>query len=248
MDLSDFPSSLDDLIDYTKRQHPDGDALQHLSDAMLASEHVNELADHLIGHFVDQARRAGASWTDIGRAMGVSKQAAQKRFVPPSDFDLTDLGGGAYDRFTDRARRVVKTAHAVARAGQHQEIGSIHLVLGLVAESKGLAARAINAQGVSTEQLQGAAKASLGPASDEPLPDHLPFGSDCKKILQLTLREALRLGHNYIGTEHILLGVLRDEKSAGARTLTSFGVEREPTEKWLLAALEGYRHGRAAGA
>ena len=80
--MTEPPARLDDLIEYVKSQHPDGDPLQHFSDAVLTSDRLGELADHLIGHFVDQARKAGASWTEIGQSMGVSKQAAQKRFVP----------------------------------------------------------------------------------------------------------------------------------------------------------------------
>jgi len=76
---------LDDLITLVKNRHPDGDALERLGDAVSVGEHLGEVADHLIGHFVDQARRSGASWTDIGTSMGVTKQAAQKRFVPKTD-------------------------------------------------------------------------------------------------------------------------------------------------------------------
>src|SRR5256885_1329932 len=102
--MSELPARLDDLIDYVRARHPDGDPLERLSDAVLASEQLGELADHLIGHFVDQARKAGASWTDIGQSMGVSKQAAQKRFVTKhSDQDMP-LGAGLFGRFTTRAR------------------------------------------------------------------------------------------------------------------------------------------------
>src|SRR3954463_16379813 len=99
------PVRLDDLIEAIKKAH--SDALEQLSGAVIVADHIGELADHLIGHFVDQARRSGASWTDIGRSMGVSKQAAQKRFVPktPSEPSGMDPGGG-FGRFTDRARNV----------------------------------------------------------------------------------------------------------------------------------------------
>jgi predicted transcriptional regulator len=102
---------LDDLITLVKTRHPDGDALERLGDAVAVGEHLGEVADHLIGHFVDQARRAGASWTDIGKHMGVTKQAVQKRFVPRAE------GAGARDfaRFTDKARRAVVEAQAAAR-------------------------------------------------------------------------------------------------------------------------------------
>src|SRR5215207_5729621 len=100
------PVRLDELIDAIKRVHPD-DALAQLSDAVIAADSLGEVADHLVGHFVDQARRSGASWTDIGRSMGVSKQAAQQRFVPkaPAEPSALDREQG-FSRFTPRARNV----------------------------------------------------------------------------------------------------------------------------------------------
>src|SRR5215212_6110443 len=97
---------LDDLIAAITKVHTD--ALDQLSDAVLAADHLGEVADHLIGHFVDRARRQGASWADIGRSMGVSKQAAQKRFVPKAENDLDASQG--FSRFTPRARGVVVAA------------------------------------------------------------------------------------------------------------------------------------------
>src|SRR4051795_7659011 len=90
---------LDDLIAAIKNTHPD--ALDQLTDAVLAADHLGDVADHLVGHFVDQARRSGASWTDIGRSMGVTKQAAQKRFVPKAQATIDFTEG--FGRFTPRA-------------------------------------------------------------------------------------------------------------------------------------------------
>ena len=118
------------------------------------------MADHLIGHFVDQARRSGASWTDIGRSMGVTKQAAQKRFVPkepPQDFG----------RFTPRARNVVVAAQEEARAAGNTEIRPEHLVLGLLTEPEGLAVRALVAQGVAAEAVRQAARRRCPRPADE---------------------------------------------------------------------------------
>lgn len=240
----DIPTRLDDLIDYTRQRLPDGDPLQHLTDAVLVSEQLGELADHLVGHFVDQARKAGASWTDIGRAMGVSKQAAQKRFVPRAE----DFGADTslYDRLTERAKHVAVAAQEEARRTGHSQVDSLHVVLGLAAEPKGLAVLAIQAQGVRLDDVRSAVTDVLGgDHGDQPSEDHLPFGPEAKKVMQLALREALRFGHNYVGTEHILLGLLRDEKSAGARVLTDLGVTRHESQQWVLAALEGYRRARA---
>src|SRR5213593_687267 len=94
------PIRLDDLIAAIKKVH--SDPLEQLQDAVIAADHLGEVADHLIGHFVDQSRRSGASWTDIGRSMGVSKQAAQKRFVPKESTDLAADQG--FSRYTVRAR------------------------------------------------------------------------------------------------------------------------------------------------
>src|SRR5689334_13294491 len=140
--MADDLPRLDDLIQHVVAEHPEGDALQHLEDAVATSGRLGELADHLIGHFVDQARRSGASWTDIGRAMGVSKQAARKRFLPkqPGDPDEMDANDG-FSRFTPRARNAVMVAHNEAYEAGHAEILPAHLVLGLLSEPEGLAAR-----------------------------------------------------------------------------------------------------------
>src|SRR5262245_49508028 len=113
------PVRLDDLIDAITAVHTD--VLDQLADAVLAADHLGEVADHLIGHFVDQARRSGASWTNIGRSMGVTKQAAQKRFVPKgASLDLDPAQG--FGRFTSRARNVVMAAQNEARAAGNAEI------------------------------------------------------------------------------------------------------------------------------
>src|SRR3954465_8558786 len=109
------PVRLDDLIEAIKKVH--SGALEQLSDAVIVADHLGEVADHLIGHFVDQARRSGASWTDIGRSMGVSKQAAQKRFVPKGGTESPAVyRNQGFGRFTTAARNVVMTAQNEARA------------------------------------------------------------------------------------------------------------------------------------
>jgi Clp amino terminal domain, pathogenicity island component len=246
--MEQYPVRLDDLIELVKSLHPEGDSLQRLSDAMLISAHLGELADHLIGHFVDQARRTGASWTEIGQSIGVSKQAAQKRFVPKrSGEDGDEEREGLFSRFTARARNVAQEAQAEARRAGHDEVGTEHIVLGLLREPEALAPRAIEAQGVSLDQVRDAASATLGPTLAA-VPGHVPFGPGAKKVLNLAAREALRLGHNYIGTEHILLGMLRDEKAAGARILTGLGITRDGAEQWILTELgKIQRRRRGAG-
>jgi hypothetical protein len=234
--MDEFPARFDELIDYIKSRHPEGDPLRHLSEAVLASERLGELADHLIGHFVDQARRAGASWTEIGQSMGVSKQAAQKRFVPRKSEQGEELDAGVFGRFTPRARAVTVGAMEEARKAHHDHIAGGHIVLGLLHDPEGLGAQAITALGVPLDAARDAVAAALGPAADE-VPTHIPFTPESKKILELTFRDALRLGHNYIGTEHILLGVLSQEGGLGARVLTDLGITKERVEGWLLPVL-----------
>ncbi|WP_055492027.1 Clp protease N-terminal domain-containing protein [Streptomyces sp. TP-A0356] len=221
---------LDDLIEAIKKVH--SDALDQLQDAVLAAEHLGDVADHLIGHFVDQARRSGASWTDIGKSMGVTRQAAQKRFVPKESADLDPSQG--FSRYTPRARNVVMAAHNEAKAAGNAETVPEHLVLGLLAEPEGLAAKAVVAQGVSLEAVREAATAAL-PARAEEVPELVPYAPAAKKALELTFREALRLGHNYIGTEHILLALLELEHGEGL--LTGLGVDKTTTEQYVAKTL-----------
>jgi hypothetical protein len=224
------PVRLDDLIDTIKKAH--SDVLEQLTDAVIAADHLGDLADHLIGHFVDQARRSGASWTDIGKSMGVSKQAAQKRFVPkePSDIDPND----GFSKFTQRARNVVIAAQNEARAAGNAEIRPDHLVLGLLGEPDSLAAKAIVAQGVSLDTVRRTAAKTLPPAVDE-VPELIPFDTRAKKALELTFRQALRMGHNYIGTEHVLIALLELEDGTGV--LAGLGVDKDAAEATILEAL-----------
>src|SRR5437764_2568696 len=113
------PVRLDDLIEAIKKVH--SDVLEQLSDAVIAADHLGDVADHLIGHFVDQARRSGASWTDIGKSMGVTKQAAQKRFVLRAEATTLDPNGG-FERFTPRARNAVVAAQNAAHQAGNPEI------------------------------------------------------------------------------------------------------------------------------
>jgi hypothetical protein len=230
---------LDDLIQHVRDQHPDGAALDHLSTAVVAAAQLGELSDHLVGHFVDQARRAGASWTEIGEAMGVTKQAAQQRSVPR--FPSSGKGGDEdrYGRFTPRARAVVIRAQDEARARGQAAVATSHVVLALLEQKDALAARAIRAQGVKPASVRKAAIGALGPAVTD-LPDHIPFAVDAKKALELTLREALRLGHNYVGTEHILLGLLNDDTAVGGRILIDAGVDRQRADAWITDQLAAH--------
>ncbi|HZG04555.1 MAG TPA: Clp protease N-terminal domain-containing protein [Streptomyces sp.] len=223
---------LDELIEGIRKAHPN--VLDQLSTAVLTAEHLGEVADHLIGHFVDQARRSGASWTEIGRSMGITKQAAQKRFVP-KDSGVPDLDPAqGFGRFTPRARNAVMAAQEEARTAGNAEIRPEHLALGLLSEPDALAAKAVTAQGVALEALREALTAALPPAAGE-VPDLIPFDARAKKALELTFREALRLGHNYVGTEHVLLALLELEDGQGP--LSGLGLTKQAAESHVAEAL-----------
>ncbi|MEV7597985.1 Clp protease N-terminal domain-containing protein [Kitasatospora sp. NPDC089797] len=231
---STTPLRLDDLIAAIKKVHPD--ALDQLSDAVIAADHLGELADHLIGHFVDQARRSGASWTDIGRSMGVSKQAAQKRFVPKDPGAVNDLDASqGFARFTPRARKVVVASQEEARKANNAEITPEHILLGLLSEPEGIGAKALAAQGITPEAVRTAAAAALPDAVEATVPALIPFGAQGKKVFELTFREALKLGHNYVGTEHILLALL--ELEAGEGVLSGLAVDKPETETFVSEAI-----------
>jgi hypothetical protein len=224
---------LDDLIAAIKHVH--SDELEQLTDAVLAAEHLGDVADHLVGHFVDQARRSGASWTDIGRSMGVTKQAVQQRFVPKDPGSPTALDPGqGFTRFTPRARNVVVASQNEARQANNDVITVDHLVLGLLSEPDSLAALIMAQAGASPDAVRAVVRPRLsGPAAETP--DLIPFDAGARKALELTFREALRLGHNYIGTEHLLLALL--ELDDGDGVLTGFGLEKSAVEQSLLALL-----------
>ena len=238
--MEQTPFRLDDLISVVKSN--EGTPLDHVSSAVQVSEHLGELADHLIGHFVDQARRAGASWTEIGQAMGVTKQAAQKRFVTKSD-DWQALLAEAWTahpfaRFTDRAKRTVTASQEESRALGFDYIGTEHVALGLLHEPEGYAVKAIEALGVPVATVRETLVAALPPGrADVPVLGHIPFNDKAKTVLKLAVRNALQMGHNYIGTEHLLLGVLDVPDDPTVRTLAGLGITTDRAREWLVPAL-----------
>jgi hypothetical protein len=240
--MAEFPVPLDNLIAYVKTLHPDGGPLENVADAFAVSAQLDEQADALIGYFVDQARRSGASWSQIGSAMGVSKQAAQKRFVGGPE-------APSFSRFTQRAAGVVAAARRLAADGG-VPVSPAHLAAGLLAEPGGIAAWVIGSAGLSAGQFYEAVGA--GPVlSAESTGDGgsgkaagpaglviADLSDDSQAALKHAMLAALRLGHNYVGTEHLLLGVLQ----AGGRApeeLAALGLTQQYAEEQIAARLAG---------
>jgi ATP-dependent Clp protease ATP-binding subunit ClpC len=143
-----------------------------------------------------------------------------------------------FERFTDRARRVVVLAQEEARELGHNYIGTEHILLGLIREGGGIAARALEALGIRLEAVRLEVQAIIGKGPGMPA-GHIPFTPRAKKVLELSLREALQLGHNHIGTEHILLGLLREGEGVAAQVLVRLGADLSQVRQQVIQLLHG---------
>src|SRR5919106_3663070 len=143
-----------------------------------------------------------------------------------------------FERFTDRARRVVVLAQEEARLLNHNYIGTEHILLGLISEGEGVAAKALESLGVSLDSVRSQVEEIIGTGSSSPQ-GHIPFTPRAKKVLELSLREALQLGHNYIGTEHILLGLIREGEGVAAQVLQQLGAELQKVRQTVIQLLSG---------
>ena len=145
-----------------------------------------------------------------------------------------------FERFTDRARRVVVLAQEEARMLNHNYIGTEHILLGLIHEGEGVAAKSLESLGVSLESVRSQVEEIIGQGQQAPS-GHIPFTPRAKKVLELSLREALQLGHNYIGTEHILLGLIREGEGVAAQVLVKLGADLNRVRQQVIQLLSGYQ-------
>ncbi|WP_305783717.1 ATP-dependent Clp protease ATP-binding subunit [Symbioplanes lichenis] len=148
-----------------------------------------------------------------------------------------------FERFTDRARRVVVLAQEEARMLNHNYIGTEHILLGLIHEGEGVAAKALESLGISLEAVRQQVEEIIGQGQQAPS-GHIPFTPRAKKVLELSLREALQLGHNYIGTEHILLGLIREGEGVAAQVLVKLGADLNRVRQQVIQLLSGYSGGK----
>jgi ATP-dependent Clp protease ATP-binding subunit ClpC len=148
-----------------------------------------------------------------------------------------------FERFTDRARRVVVLAQEEARMLNHNYIGTEHILLGLIHEGEGVAAKALESLGISLEAVRQQVEEIIGQGQSAPT-GHIPFTPRAKKVLELSLREALQLGHNYIGTEHILLGLIREGEGVAAQVLQKLGADLNRVRQQVIQLLSGYTGGK----
>ncbi|MEV4568627.1 Clp protease N-terminal domain-containing protein [Nonomuraea sp. NPDC049419] len=229
------------LLSIVEERSEGTDPLSRLTVAEGVLSELEGVGDRLLGYLVELARAEGCSWSDIGDHLGISRQAAQQRYGRRwSSLTMADLAhSGAFDRYTGRAKQTLERAEAHARRRGATAVGVDHLLLGILDDPQTLAVRAIAAQGADPAALRADLEQQLaeGPGS----PATLPIGADARRALQAALVETAELRHNYVGTEHMLLGLLR-EKSIGL--LRERGVMLEPTRAAVRAALEAILRAR----
>jgi Clp amino terminal domain, pathogenicity island component len=232
--------SLHDLIETVRRDAGSDDILEQLATARAMVADLSETGDAVLGHFVDRARGSGRSWTEISNVLGVTKQAVHKRFTKVS---LTlDLGEGpTFERFTDRARRAFEAATEQARVFGHPYVGTEHLLLGLYSEPESIATKVLVSAGLSQADVESDVVTRIGRAGAGSGPDERrPFTPRAKSILTGALEQAIGLGHNYIGTEHMLLGLYREPQGLAAQVLERRGLDQDTARAKVIEALSGY--------
>lgn len=218
--MSPLNISLADLIARLDEELPDADTLARISEAQLRAHTLSDLGDQLVGHYVGKAKQSGASWSEIGEAIGVSKQAAQQRHGP-----------AAFERFTDLARHSIVLAQEAARSHKNDFIGTEHILLGLMGEPRGLAYRVLMAKTESEPRIREAIEESMEPGGKTALRGHIAFKPEGKQAIENSIRAAAELGHDWVGTEHVLLGVFGVADSRAAQVLHNLGFDLAETRK-----------------
>ncbi len=218
---------LSDLIRTVEERSPASQPLARVAVAVEYGEVLKRLGDELIGHFVEEARAAGCSWAQIGANLGVTKQAAQQRHRFASLFGRRRgrADGRSFERFTEEARQVVVRAQDEAHRLNHNYLGTEHLLLALLRDRHGAAARALRELGLSAQAVRGEVKRIIGLGSEPPA-GRIPLTPRAKKSLELA-RRAADSGNSPVWTEHLLLGLLDEGEGVAAHILSDHGVTRE---------------------
>lgn len=227
--MSPLNVNLADVITQLERDTPDATDLDRISEAQRRAHTLTDVGEQLVGYYVTRAKHAGASWSQIGDAIGVSKQAVQQRWTPQT-----------FERFTDRARHVIVLSQEAARDHRNHHIGTEHIALGLLGEPKGLAYQLLAERVGSAEAVTRAVEDVIERGTQNS-PAKIPFTANGKLVLEESVRAADDLGHEFVGTEHLLLGVLAVDDGLGARALAAVNVDlatlRPVVEERVTAAL-----------
>ena len=232
--------SLQQLIHLVEDETEDSSPLGRLRAASGLAVHLAEVGDAALGYFVDQARHAGHSWSQIGDALGVSKQAAQQKHTVRQAAGLDEPG---FERFTLRARHAVSDAELVAREWGHDYVGTEHLLLSLYRDPHGLAALVLVESGLSEDQATEAVARRVGRGGGARA-GKLPFTPKATGVLDAARSAAVDLGHGHVGTEHLLIGLDRVDGVA-REVLARAGLTRELIDERVAAKLAPYEQRRA---
>ena len=224
------PPSLDELIQTVRRDSSSDDQLDQLATAASTVHQLGEVGDALLGHYVDQCRRSGRTWTEISSVLGVTKQAVHKRFSLPAS--------GTLERFTDRARHTVSAATDAARELGHNFVGTEHVLIGQFSEPKGIAGRILADLGITRDAVVAATVAQRPPGTFTMI--NPPYTPQAASVLQSSVAETLQLGHNYVGTEHLLLALVNNEGMA-KDILTSMNAQPDAIRTRVLKLLEAFK-------
>ncbi|MDH6605266.1 hypothetical protein M2164_000901 [Streptomyces sp. SAI-208] len=224
--MSPLDISLADLIARLDEELPDADVLARISEARLRAQTLSDLGDQLIDHYVSKAKRNGASWTEIGDAIGVSKQAAQQRHAP-----------GPFERFTRLNRHGIVLAQEAARTHKHDFIGTEHMLLGLLGEPQGLAYEVLVAKAGPEQRIRDAIEEAMPPAGEKALRGHIAFRPESKEAIEQARLASTELGHDWVGTEHTLLGLIRVEESPAAQILHTLGFTADELHESVRTAV-----------
>jgi excisionase family DNA binding protein len=233
------PKPQTEEIDPARRERIDGLKQELLGDFLTAAEvaEILEVHPRTVGEYIRDGKLHAIQ---LGGGWRISEESLRSFVKSVAELpQAASRDGGLFSRFTDRARKVVTLAQEEARQINHNYIGTEHLLLGLLAEGKGVGALALKALGISLEEIRKDVVSKIGTGSSTPR-GPIPFTPRAKKTLELSLREALLLGHNYIGTEHIILALLKEGSGVASQVLQARDVKDEALRDEVLKLLSGY--------
>jgi hypothetical protein len=243
---------LKSLVEIVRADASSDDPLEQLAQAARSVSEMEQLSDNLLDHFVEACRANGRTWTDISSALGVSRQAAHKRFSAAMPGFARFPGTATLERFTDRARAVLRDATQQAREFGQPFVGTEHLLLALFEPAEALAAQVLRELGLSVDAVRDQVRSDPAAGADsreggKPVGDEVGYSPRAVQALRHAVEEALKLGHNYIGTEHLLLGLFDDPDALGARILSSMGGDYEDVRELLAEKFASIKRAREQG-
>ncbi|HEY6737669.1 MAG TPA: Clp protease N-terminal domain-containing protein [Actinopolymorphaceae bacterium] len=228
---------LRELIELVRHDAGSEDPREQLATAARTARELDELGDKLLGHYVENARSNGLSWIAISETLGVTKQAVHKRFAVGADFP-------PMHRFTERTRTVVEAAEAAAVGLNHHYIGTEHLLLAFFAEPECIATRVLRAADIDRDRVEDGILRRVG-RGERPPKGRLVYTPKAVHAFERTLQAALDWGHDYIGTEHLLVALYGDDGGIAGELLAEFGLEEQVVKARIVEVLADYRRADA---